>query len=47
MAFVGNMNRHSPVPRRNVIRRIDINVWAGRIAASASFVFIAVVIFGL
>ena len=47
MAFVGNMNRHSPVSRRNVIRRIDINVWAGRIAASASFVFIAVVIFGL
>lgn len=47
MAFVGNMNRHAPVSRGNVIRRIDINVWAGRIAASASFVFIAVVILGL
>lgn len=47
MAFVGNMNRQSPVSRRNVIRRIDINAWAGRIAAIASFVFLAVVIFGL
>lgn len=47
MAFVGNMDRHSPEYRRSVIRRIDIGVWAGRIAASASFVFIAVVIFGL
>lgn len=47
MAYVDNMNRHSLVSRRSVIRRIDINVWAGRIAASASFVFIAVVVLGL
>jgi hypothetical protein len=47
MAYVGNMNRHSPISRRNVIRRIDINVWAGRIAASASFVFIAAIVLGL
>ncbi len=47
MAYVGNMKRHSPVSRRHVMRRIDINVWAGRIAASASFVFIAAIVFGL
>jgi hypothetical protein len=47
MAFVGNLNRHSPVSRRSVVRRGELNIWAGRIAAGASFLFIAVVVFGL
>ncbi|EHS52068.1 hypothetical protein PDO_4899 [Rhizobium sp. PDO1-076] len=47
MAYIGNLNRHTAVSRRSVIRGSDINVWAGRVAAGASFLFIAVVIFGL
>jgi hypothetical protein len=47
MAYVGNTTRYSSVSRRSGIQRGDINLWAGRIAASASFVFIAVMIFGL
>lgn len=47
MAFVGNLNRHSSVSRRSVVQRVDVNAWIGRVAAGASFVFIAVVIFGL
>lgn len=47
MAVIGNLNRESHLARRSIVRRGDINLWGGRIAVGASFVFIAVMIFGL
>lgn len=47
MAVVGNLNRDSRVIRRSIVRHGDVSLWGGRIAAGASFVFIAAIIFGL
>ena len=47
MADVGYFNRRPSGSRRTSLGPLDLNLLAGRIAVGASFLFIALVVFGL